>query len=352
MNQTNGSRNGHPPGRELTFSWTFPVVLTRRCAWACGYCPYPVSPSPPLPSRARLQQLLGMARSLGLRQVRITGGEGVENHPEVFETCRFYGFRSYSEYLRSVLGEVTRNGASPPLFPELDLGALSFVQMQQLRERVFTLRLYLDSMDEKLQYGTAHGLSRGKWAKHRLTALISAGRLGIPVNSGLMVGIGEQADSRLRALETLARLAERYGHIQSVTIHPFEPYPRTPMANCPPAAVEEILPTVAEARQLLPASVAVQIPASRFPEHVVEFVAAGADDLGDFDLKGDAAADEGVLAAFKTVKERLAGIGIRPVDRLSLFPRFSTAQWMSRYYQTLLRQTDAAGAAAVAPPRR
>lgn len=321
----------------VTFSWVYPLVLTHRCIYRCGYCPYPETAGPALPSKTSVQETLAFARSLGLLQVRITGGEGLEIHPDVVATYRYYGYGSFVEYLRGVIGELAQNGVATPLFPELDLGALSLFQMQSLRSHIFTLRLFLDSMDPKLQHGVVHGRSEGKWSRNRVAALLTAGRLGIPVNSGMMVGIGEEPQTRVTTLRTLGEIARRYGHIQSVNIRPFEPEPRTPMSHVPPPRVEDLLETVAHAREILPPQVKVQFPIFKYPERVMDFVQAGLQDLGDFELCQDLHQNTLNINAFKIVRERLRRAGVPMTDRLSLFPEYSNPDWTTPRYQELLR---------------
>lgn len=321
----------------LTFAWTFPLVLTHRCLYRCGYCPYPQTAGPALPSKTTVQENLAYARSLGLVQVRLTGGEGLETHPEIVSTYRFYGYKNFSDYLRNVIGEIAQNGVVSPLFPEIDLGALSLYQMQSLRSHIFTLRIFLDSMDPNLQHGIVHGRSKGKWAKNRLQALLNAGRLGIPVNSGTMIGIGERPQTREQAFRVIGELATRYKHIQSVTVQPFEPHPRTDMSHLPRPRVEELLEAVAIARRALPREVAVQFPITHCPERVEEFIEAGVNDLGDFELSHDMRENARSVNAFKIVRDHLRKSGREMTDRLSLFPQFSTPDWMPARYQELLR---------------
>jgi 7,8-didemethyl-8-hydroxy-5-deazariboflavin synthase CofG subunit len=329
--------------RRLTFAWTFPLVLTHRCAFRCGYCPFPETAGPALPSKSTVQQSLAFARSLGLVQVRVTAGEGLENHPDIVSTYRFYGFKTFTDYVRSLIGEMAQNGVVAPLFPELDLGGLSLFQMQRLRSYIFTLRLFLDSMDPNLQHSVVHGHAKAKWAKNRVEALVTAGRLGIPVNSGTMIGIGERPETRESAFRVLGELASRYGHIQSVMIRPFEPQPRTQMSHRARPSVNELLEAVALARKMLPAEVAVQFPITHCPERAMDFVEAGATDLGDFELSEDAHRNAANINAYKIARDRLTAAGVELTDRLSLFPAYSNPDWMTERYQELLRSPILAG---------
>ena len=58
----------------------------------------------------------------------------------------------------------------------------------------------------------------------RLAAqLEQAGRLGIPFTTGLLLGVGETMAERTQALELLAGVQRRWGHIQEVILQPWRP---------------------------------------------------------------------------------------------------------------------------------
>ena len=75
----------------------------------------------------------------------------------------------------------------------------------------------------------------------RWLTLARAGALRIPMTTGLLVGIGETREERLRDLQNIRRLHERYGHIQEVIIQNFCAKPGTRMAEVDSAAFEELL---------------------------------------------------------------------------------------------------------------
>lgn len=53
----------------------------------------------------------------------------------------------------------------------------------------------------------------------------------MPFTSGLLVGIGEQLEDRVRDLLTLRDIHQEYGNLQELIIQPFSAKPGTRMAR-------------------------------------------------------------------------------------------------------------------------
>ena len=72
----------------------------------------------------------------------------------------------------------------------------------------------------------AHQGSPTKHPERRLETIRAAGELRIPFTSGILVGIGETPEERVRALEALAEVHAEHGHLQEVILQNFVPHPR------------------------------------------------------------------------------------------------------------------------------
>jgi FO synthase len=135
-----------------------------------------------------------------------------------------------------------------------------------------------------------------------MATIEAAGKLKIPFTSGVLVGIGESERDRIAALERLAEVHERYGHLQEVILQNFVPhqryygrepaeiadsatdeYWRTGVWNGPhrdapswacEVTIEDMKALVAEARRLLP-GVGIQVPPN-LSDWWLELVRAGA----------------------------------------------------------------------------
>ncbi|KAH8060831.1 hypothetical protein JL721_9054 [Aureococcus anophagefferens] len=78
----------------------------------------------------------------------------------------------------------------------------------------------------------------------RMEQLDMAGRLRVPFTTGILCGIGETADDRLRSLDVIAE--PRFGHAQECIIQPFSPDPA--LARFAPGAAPDLPALVAAAR--------------------------------------------------------------------------------------------------------
>ena len=82
--------------------------------------------------------------------------------------------------------------------------------------------LMLETLRDDLR---AHSGAYHKVPAERLRHIADAGELGIPFTTGILVGIGETAADRRAALEAIAELHRRHGHIEEVIIQDFQPKP-------------------------------------------------------------------------------------------------------------------------------
>jgi FO synthase subunit 1 len=134
-------------------------------------------------------------------------------------------------------------------------------------------------------YDALHRHAPSKALPVRLGQLEQAGRLGIPFTTGLLLGVGETAAERTTALETLAAVQRRWGHLQEVILQPWRP-PGQPARPLDASSCDTLLTTIAEARALLPPEVHLQLPPNLWPlDRLLEALDAGIDDLGGIDTR-------------------------------------------------------------------
>lgn len=301
----------------VTYVPSFEVVLTRRCAYTCGYCNFTNRPSPLPPSRRTLRRMLRMASRLGINQITLSAGEGIAELPEIYRVCRYYGFSSWHDYLTDVLRTVEKVPGRP-LIPVLEVGAVGFVELQKMRTVLPALRLMLDAADETLLFKAAHREAPHKSLEARLRALETAGHLGIPVITGILVGIGEQPASWAQAADAVAKLQERFHHIQQFVVVPFEPAPRTPMELQPPPSADAFLQACHVVKSRLEGIVAVSGEIGSRLELLDLVIEAGVRDLGEIRLGSSERIDTDLAAALDQVATKLAEKGWRLRPRQTL----------------------------------
>ena len=109
------------------------------------------------------------------------------------------------------------------LLPHTNLGVLGREDLARLREVTASQGLMLESVDRAAD-AVVHEGSPTKHPARRIETIAAAGELRIPFTSGILVGIGETEDERVAALEQLAALHARHGHIQEVILQNFVPH--------------------------------------------------------------------------------------------------------------------------------
>jgi FO synthase subunit 1 len=324
--------------QRITCATSYPVVLTRLCANKCGYCLYPHSYIEPLPSKKRLLCNLHKAATRGASLINVSAGEGISEHPEIIETVAYYGLADYLSYLCFVSKCITSVNTNYCLFPQMDIGLLSYAELKILRKYFLSYKLLLESVDPTLQASEAHRQAPDKEPRRRIEALINAGRVKIPTTSGLLVGIGESKGSRVRCLEILAEIHRRYENIQSVEIKRFIPYKRTPMGLYPPPSADEMVETVSAARRILPPDIVIQVSALENQEITLEAVKAGARDIGEFPLNDENNQSTYSRQLLLHLEEELSRHGFKLEQRLPIFPVYIRNGWYSMNFRDLIQK--------------
>ncbi len=302
----------------VTFVPSFELVLTRRCAYACGYCYFLGRPSPLPPSRKTAARLVRFASRLGANQITLSAGEGIAEFPEIHRVCRYYGYVSWFDYLRDLLAMMVRLRGVRPVVPVLEVGALGFVDLHKMRSHLGALRLMIDAADNGLQYRAAHRDAPHKTLENRLAAIEWAGRLGVPVITGILVGIGERPSSWAQAAQTVRSLQERYQHIQQFVIAPFEPVPRTPMELHPAPPDDTVIQACVTAKRILEGCVPVGAEIGRRLHLALPLLEVGIRDFGEIRLGSSEHVDTELAAALDNLSQELQAKGWRLRPRQTL----------------------------------
>ncbi len=214
----------------------------------------------------------------------------------------------------------------------------------------------LESVAEHLMQ-TVHAGSPTKHPARRMQTIRTAGELGIPFTSGILVGIGESEQERIESLEALAEVHAQHGHIQEVILQNFVPHqryygrepadiadaaareywrtgvaegrPRLPLPDwaCP-VSIEDMKRLIAETRRLMP-DVGIQVPPN-LADWWGELVAAGATDLGGLSANGDHISPEHPFPSPHQVRKELQRDGYALTERLCVYPRYIDSDWLAQ----------------------
>ncbi len=204
-------------------------------------------------------------------------------------------------------------------------------------------------MIESLQADLAcHRGSPDKTPARRLATLDAAGAMKIPFTTGILVGIGESAASRLESLAAIAASQRRHGHVQEVIVQNFLPKPGTTMHRERPCPPEEYLRTLAIARIVLPPEVHLQAPPNLSDDFGV-LLEAGVDDWGGVSpVTADHVNPERPWPALERLTEVTETAGHVLAPRLTVHPAYAldADRWIDPGLRfAVLDRSDAEGLA-------
>ena len=324
-----GPADVDPAGR-LTFARNVFVPLTTACRYTCTYCTYFDPPGEAsLLSPDAVRDIVQTGVEAGCTEALFTFGDDPDDrYTEIHDQLAEWGHDSVHSYLRSVCELTLEEG----LLPHANPGDQTGVEMAA----VAPLNASMGVMLETTADVDAHAGPRAKSPAQRLQTLETAGKLGVPFTTGILVGIGDTPRDRAESLLAIRALHERYDHVQEVIVQPVSENERWRDGSPELATLRH---TVAMARAALPPAVSVQVPPNLAP--VRSLLDCGVDDLGgvspvtDDHINPDYAWP--ALAELRDIADE-AGVGLR--ERLPVH---------DRYLPSRLRPADAPGAPAPPP---
>ena len=299
----------------LTYSRNVFVPVTDVCRNRCYYCGFRRDDGRVI-SRREAIELLDRGARAGCAEALFSLGEAPWEVPGFSGRLQEAGRDDVIDYLI----ELSELALDRGLLPHTNPGLLSKEEYRRLAPYNASMGLMLETTAGV----EAHRRSPGKDPLLRLEAMEAAGELSIPFTTGILVGIGETREDRIRSIEAINRIHATYLTIQEVIVQPFDPKDDTPMADFPPPTLETLVETVRMARSILPPQVAVQVPPNLADP--LPLVEAGASDLGGISpVTPDWINPERQWPTPQVLRSRLPGFQM--VERLAVYPRFIDRGW-------------------------
>ncbi|MEJ2259334.1 MAG: 7,8-didemethyl-8-hydroxy-5-deazariboflavin synthase subunit CofG [Nitrosopumilaceae archaeon] len=267
-------------GNTVTFSKKAFFNIINMCRDTCTYCTYKAEPGEEklsMMSKEKIKEMLILAKKYRCVEVLFVTGERPEQkYQEAKEWLKENGFRSTAEYLTFASELALEEG----LFPHTNAGNLTYEEMRDLQKTNVSLGLMLENVSERLnEKGMPHHLAASKRPETRLQVLENAGKLKIPMTTGILVGIGETPEEIIESIFAIKNLHEKYGNIQEVILQNFQPKPDTIMKDFPSAAENYFKIIVAISRIIMP-EMNIQIPPNLSPKSYQSFLSVGINDWG------------------------------------------------------------------------
>lgn len=293
----------------ITYSPAYTLVPTYECFNRCSYCNFRVEPGKDdWISLEKARDILEPLQAENVCEILILSGEV---HPQSSRRSAWFQ-RIY---------DLCELALSLGFLPHTNAGILSFEEMATLKQVNVSMGLMLEQTTPEL-LKSVHQYSPSKVPELRLQQLIWAGELNIPFTTGILLGIGETKADRTESLKAIAKIHDRYHHIQEVILQPHSPGVSQSL-DAPPFDAQELPDLIAQAREILPPSITLQIPPNlvQDPAWLIACIEAGARDLGGISPKDEVNPDYPHPTAEK-LRTMLESLEWDLVPRLPVYPQY------------------------------
>ena len=305
----------------ITYSPAYTIVPTYECFNRCSYCNFRVDLGEG--SWLVLDEARNQLEKLDINQVAEILVLSGEVHP----------LSSLRQKWVTKIHNICELALSLNFLPHTNAGPLSWSEMEQLKHVNVSMGLMLEQLNPKF-LATVHKQAPSKQPELRLQQLEWAGQLKIPFTTGLLLGIGEtEADIR-ESLEAIAEMQEKWGHIQEVILQPHSLGTQQQLM-APSFDAYRLPQIIAQAREILPDSIAIQIPPNLVPEanFLLDCLDAGATDLGGISPKDEVNPDY-PHPTYESLVAVLQPAGWKLVPRLPVYPQYYS--WLSPVLQQVV----------------
>ncbi len=300
------------PPESLSFARNAFVPLTTACRYTCTYCTYYDPPgAASLMSPAEVREVVRTGVEAGCTEALFTFGDDPDDrYREIHGRLSAWGHDSIHSYLR----EATEIALSEGLLAHANPGDQTRDQMAQVADVTASMGVMLETTADV----QAHAGPRGKTPAQRLSTIQTAGELGVPFTTGILVGIGEDWRDRAESLLAIADLHEQYRHVQEVIVQPVADNERWDRGS---PDLQTMRHTVAMARRALPETVSVQVPPNLTSAR--ELVDCGVDDLGGVSpVTDDHVNPDYAWPAVERLRDIAADAGVPLRERLPVYERY------------------------------
>src|ERR1700678_3793702 len=319
-------------GETVTYSRKVFIPLTQLCRDVCHYCTFAKAPRRLKSAYLSAEEVLGIAhagRAADCKEALFTLGDKPEERYAAARTALdAAGAVSTLEYLGRMAKLVLEETG---LLPHLNPGVMDAADLLKLRPVSASMGLMLESASDRLcERGGPHFGSPDKVPARRLATLRAAGELGIPMTTGLLIGIGETRRERIESLLALLAIHDSHGHLQELIIQNFRAKSGTKMAAAPEPDMQEQLWTIAVARILFGPSMSIQAPPNLQPDGLDGLVRAGLNDWGGVSpVTPDHVNPEAPWPHLGDLARDTHAAGRNLVERLALTPAYAArpARW-------------------------
>ena len=308
----------------ITYSRKVFINLINLCRDTCSYCTYKKELSDLDLSILTKDQALHIAR-LGKRlkcteALIVTGERPEQKYPEFKEWLKKYDCSSTTEYIEQISNLILEETG---LLPHTNAGTLNYDELSVLKKSNVSLGCMLETASDRLSgKNMPHEFAPSKNPKARIRVLENAGKLKIPITTGLLIGIGETLEEIIDSLIVIREINQKYGNIQEIIMQNHVPKSNTKMRDFLPPSHDLFLLTISLARIIMP-QMNIQVPPNLSPNLYSTYINAGINDWGGISpLTIDFVNPESPWPDIKDVKHATEKAGYRFRGRLAIYPEF------------------------------
>jgi FO synthase len=308
----------------VTYSRKIFIPLTKLCRDSCHYCTFAAPPRRGEAAFLSPEEVLALARagaSAGCKEALFTLGDKPEQrYRAARQELESRGHHTTLSYLAAMARLVLDETG---LLPHLNPGVMSQAEIEALRGVCVSMGIMLETTAERLsQRGGPHYGSPDKYPAVRLETIAAAGRAGVALTSGLLIGIGETRSERIEALLRLREAHDAYGHLQEIIIQNFKAKPSTRMAHAEEPSLQEHLWTISVARILFGPHMPIQAPPNLQMGALGALIEAGINDFGGVSpVTPDHVNPEAPWPQIEVLARAASAAGKILTERLALHPR-------------------------------
>ncbi|HJR83849.1 MAG TPA: 7,8-didemethyl-8-hydroxy-5-deazariboflavin synthase CofG [Nitrososphaeraceae archaeon] len=308
----------------ITYSRKVFINLINLCRDTCSYCTYKKEFSDSDLSILTKEQALHIA-TMGKRlkcteALIVTGERPEQKYPEYREWLRKNNCSTTIEYVDQISNLILEETG---LLPHTNAGTLNYDELSLLKKTNVSLGCMLETSSERLSgKDMPHEYAPSKNPRARIRVLENAGKLKVPMTTGLLIGIGETLEEIVDSLILIRDVNQKYSNIQEVIMQNHVPKYNTKMGNFMAPTQDLFLLTVSLARIIMP-QMNIQIPPNLSPDYYSKYINAGINDWGGISpVTIDFVNPESPWPDIKDVKQATKQAGYEFRGRLAIYPEF------------------------------
>ena len=317
----------------ITYSRKVFIPLTHLCRDVCHYCTFSEAPKKGQRAYLSKNEVLNIAKAgakAGCKEALFTLGEKPELRYSVArDELTEIGHTSTISYLAEMAELVTNETG---LLAHLNPGTLSNSEISKLRKVSVSQGIMLESSSERLcEKGMPHFGSPDKNPIIRLKTIELAGLLGVPLTTGILIGIGETRLERIESLLAIRDLYLRHGHIQEIIIQNFRAKSNTRMSLSEEPDLEDLCWTIAVTRLIFGSEMNIQVPPNLNTGDLISLINAGINDWGGVSpVTPDFVNPESPWPHLDSLAEETAKAGKCLTERIAIYPAivFTSSRWL------------------------